>query len=101
VFELKSKKMINVEVFSSPGCSKCGHAKEVLRKLVEELGVDKIQWREVNILDELDHAVELGVMSTPSIVINSELVFASLPSAKKLRTELEDRLQQNSLEPQS
>lgn len=81
--------MIKVEVFSSPGCSKCGHAKEVLRKLVEELGGDKIEWREVNILDELDHAIELGVMSTPSIAINSELVFASLPSAKKLRAELE------------
>ena len=84
--------MIKVEVFSSPGCSKCGHAKDVLRKLAEALGDDKIQWREVNILDELDHAIELGVMSTPSIAINNELVFASLPSAKKLRSELESRL---------
>jgi len=81
--------MIKVEVFSSPGCSKCGHAKEVLRKLVKELGCDKIEWRDVNILDELDHAIELGVMSTPSIAINSKLVFTSLPSAKKLCAELE------------
>ena len=57
--------------------------------------VTKIQWREVNILDELDHAVELGVMSTPSIAIDGELVFSSLPSAKKLRTELESRLRLN------
>lgn len=83
---------INIEVFSSPGCGKCGHAKEVLRKLADELGGDKIQWREVNILDEMDHAVELGVMSTPSIAIDGELVFASLPSAKNLRAELESRL---------
>jgi len=88
--------MINVEVFSSPGCSKCGHAKDVLRKLVEELGGEKIQWREVNILDELDHAIELGVMTTPSIAINRELVFASLPSAKKLRAELEKQLAKES-----
>jgi len=27
---------IKVEVFSSPGCGKCGHAKEVLRKLADE-----------------------------------------------------------------
>lgn len=87
--------MIKVEVFSSPGCSKCGHAKDVLRQLVDELGGDKIQWREVNILDELDHAIELGVMTTPSIAIDSELVFASLPSAKKLRKELENRLSGN------
>ena len=84
--------MLKIEVFSSPGCSKCRHAKDVLKNLADELGGEKIQWREVNILDEMDYAVELGVLSTPSIAINNELVFASLPSAKKLRTELESRL---------
>lgn len=84
--------MLKIEVFSSPGCSKCGHAKDVLKKLADELGGEKIQWREVNILDEMDYAVELGVLSTPSIAINNELVFASLPSAKKLRAVLESRL---------
>lgn len=83
---------IHVEIFSSPGCSKCGHAKEVLRKMAEELGGDKVKWREVNILDEMDHAVELGVMSTPSIAIDGVLVFTSLPSVKKLRADLESRL---------
>jgi len=83
---------LNVEVFSSPGCGKCGHATTVLRKLAEELGGERITWREVNILDEMDHAVALGVLSTPSIAINNELVFTSLPSAKKLRSELLSRL---------
>jgi len=86
---------INVEVFSSPGCGKCGHAKDVLRSLVDEIGGDKINWKDVNILDDLDRAVELGVMSTPSIAIDDELVFSSLPSAKKLRDELENRLSLN------
>ncbi len=93
--------MLKIEVFSSLGCSKCGHAKEVLRNLADELGGDKIQWREVNILDEMDHAIELGVLSTPSIAINSELVFTSLPSAKKLRAELETRLQEINKETQA
>lgn len=84
---------IKVEVFSSPGCGKCGHAKDVLRSLVDEIGGDKINWKEVNILDDLDRAVELGVMSTPSIAVDGELVFSSLPSAKKLRAELEKRLE--------
>ncbi|MCF6256131.1 MAG: thioredoxin family protein [Gammaproteobacteria bacterium] len=83
---------IKVEVFSSPGCSKCSHAKSVLQKLVEEIGGDAIQWREVNILDELDYAVQLGVLSTPAIAIDDELVFVTLPSANKLRAELEGRL---------
>lgn len=84
--------MLKVEVFSSPGCSKCGHAKAVLKKIADELGPESIQWREVNVLDDLDYAVSLGVLSTPAIAINGELTFASLPSGKKLRQELENRL---------
>ncbi len=82
---------IKVEVFSSPGCSKCGHAKEVLRKLADELGRDQIDWREVNVLDEIDYAVELGVLSVPAIAIDGELLFSGLPSARKLRAVLEAR----------
>lgn len=83
---------IKVEVFSSPGCSKCAHAKDVLRKLVDEMGVDKIEWREVNILNDLDHAVALGVLSTPAIAIDDTLVFTSLPTVNKLRSELKSKL---------
>lgn len=83
---------IKVEIFSSPGCSKCSHAKAVLQKLAEDIGGDAIQWREVNILDELDYAVEMGVLSTPAIAIDGNLIFGSLPSATKLRVELEKRL---------
>ena len=82
---------VQVEVFASPGCSKCGHAKAVLRKLAEELGGERIRWREVNILEEMDHAVELGVMSTPAIAIDGELVFTGLPSKGKLEAELRSR----------
>ena len=82
---------INVEVFSSPGCGKCGHAKDVLRAIAQEMG-DEIEWREVNILDELDYAVRLGVMSTPAIAVNGKLVFTALPSAAKLRQALAQAL---------
>lgn len=85
---------IKVEVFSSPGCGKCGHAKALLRRLAEELGGGRVEWREVNVLDEIDYAVSLGVLSTPAIAVNGELVFTALPSAKKLRQTLEQKLQQ-------
>ncbi len=84
---------IKVEVFASPGCSKCGHAKHVLHTLANELGGDRVQWREVNILEELDHAVALGILSTPAIAIDGKLIFTGLPSTRKLRAELESRLQ--------
>ncbi len=88
-------KSITIEVFSSPGCSKCGHAKEMLHKVAEELDADCITWREVNILDELDYSVKMGVLSTPAIVIDNELVFSGLPSFKKLRAYLENKLELN------
>lgn len=84
--------VVQVEVFSAPGCGKCGRAKQVLRTVAAEFGAERIQWREVDILEELDHAVSLGVMSTPAIAINGELAFASLPSEKKLRQVLKNHL---------
>lgn len=83
---------IRIEVFASPGCSKCARAKEVLRELVEEIGGDTIKWREVSVVDELDYAVALGVLATPAIAVNSELVFTSMPSTRKLKAELLRRL---------
>lgn len=83
---------IKVEVFSSPGCGKCGHAKEVLRRLAEEIGGGLIEWREVNVLDEMDYAVRLGVLSTPAIAIDGNLTFTGLPSVRKLRSEFDRRL---------
>jgi len=84
--------MLEVEVFSSPGCGKCAHAKTVFKAVAEALGPDKVTWREVNILEEMDYAVDLGVMSSPAIAIDGVLVFTSLPSAAKLRAELARRL---------
>ncbi len=84
--------MIRLEIFSSPGCSKCVQAKAVLKEVVEVLGSDKVTWREVSILDEMDYAIDLGIMASPAIAIDGELVFTSLPSASKLRAEILRRL---------
>lgn len=84
--------MVKVEVFSSPGCGKCAQAKVMLRVVADALGEDKVSWREVNILEEMDYAVDLGIMSSPAIAIDGQLVFASLPSAGALRAELSRRL---------
>jgi hypothetical protein len=54
--------------------------------------VKDVEWRDVNILDDLDHAVELGVISIPSIVIDGELVFTSVPTVTQLRAALTARM---------
>lgn len=86
--------MLKVEVFSSPGCGKCAQAKDVLKDVADSLGTDKVSWREVNILDEMDYAVDLGVLASPSIAIDGKLEFTTLPSAARLRAELLRRLEQ-------
>lgn len=82
--------MTKVEVFTAPGCGKCGKAKHVLEAVVNEMGADKFSWREINILQEMDYAIELGVLSTPAIAINGELVFTALPSVKQMQQLLND-----------
>lgn len=84
--------VIKVEVFSSPGCGKCAQAVQVLRTVAEEVGPEKVQWRQVNILEELDHAVDVGVLTSPAIAVNDKLVFSGLPSLKQLREYLNQEI---------
>jgi len=56
---------MKVEMFYTPGCPECAAANARLRTAVQEV-VKDLEWYEVNVLDDLDHAVELGVMTLPS-----------------------------------
>lgn len=82
--------MTRVELFSVPGCSRCARTRDGLKAVARSL--DSVSWREVDILAELDYAVELGVLSTPAIAIDGVLVFPALPSADRLRDALLERL---------
>ncbi|MFQ5643698.1 MAG: thioredoxin family protein, partial [Thiogranum sp.] len=82
------------EVCTAPGCGKCGRAREVLKEIASTWTDADISWREVNILDELDYAVALGVLATPAIAIDGDLVFTSLPSERKLCQALRKRLEE-------
>jgi protein-disulfide isomerase len=83
---------IVVEVFSSPGCSKCARAKDEVVRFISERGDDAVELREVNVLEAIDRALQMGIMATPAIAIDGELVFRTLPREKALRAELEARL---------
>ena len=87
---------IKVEVFSTPGCSRCERDRESLRAVTRSFGESTVDWRDINVLDELDYAVELGVLVPPSMAIDGELVFPRLPSAEKLREELARRVRNRS-----
>ena len=84
---------IKIEVFFTPGCSNCDRARDSLKVVADGFGVHQVIWRDVNLLDELDYAVQLGVLTPPSMAIDGELVFAKLPNAARLREELSRRLE--------
>ena len=83
---------ILIEAFSAPGCAKCAKTRDALRSVAEELDKGRFEWRDVNVLEEMDYAVELGVMSPPSLAIYREIVFPALPTPERLRAELMKRL---------
>ena len=78
---------MKVELFYSPGCQECAAAQARLKAAAYE-AVPHIDWCELNVLDELDYAVELGVLTLPAIAINSKLVFSSLSTPQQLHKAL-------------
>ena len=83
---------ITIELFSASTCNRCGNAKKRIQMLIDELGDDRVKYRELDVLQELDYAVSLGILTTPSIAINGQLIFAGMPSIKRLNNELKSRL---------
>lgn len=81
---------MKVELFHAPGCSRCAAAREDL-KAAARTAVTELEWREINVLDEMDYAVDHGVLSLPAIVVDGELVFSSLPTPQQLRAALSRR----------
>jgi len=83
---------IIIELFSASTCQRCGNAKKRIQSLVKKLGDDRVVYRELDVLAELDYAVSLGVLTTPAIAIDGELIFAAIPSLKRLADELQHRM---------
>lgn len=81
---------MKVELFHAPGCGRCAAAREDL-KAAAQAAVTELEWREVNVLDEMDYAVDRGVLSLPAILVDGELVFSSLPTPQQLRVALTRR----------
>ena len=75
----------NVEIFTAPGCHKCGRSVALVESLHYELGGGAFDWRRVDVVAELDYAVEMGVRATPGITIDGRLVFTAQPTREKLR----------------
>ena len=74
---------MKIELFYAPGCDQCAAQRESL-KAAAHRAAPGVEWREVNVLENMAAAVELGVLTLPAMAIDGTLEFPALPNAKQL-----------------
>lgn len=81
---------MKVELFQTTGCKRCSAARDSLKSAAQQ-AVPGLTWRDIDVAQELDYAVELGVMSLPALAVDGQLAFSSLPTPAQLIAELARR----------
>jgi len=76
---------VNIELISTFSCRRCQKAQEKVQEMIKELNNESVFYHEVNVINHIDYAVQLGVLRTPAIAINGKLVFTSLPSMAQFK----------------
>ena len=84
--------MISIDVFVLPGCGRCLSGLAELKEIVQSFGPAAFRWEERNLLDNIEAAVQLGILSAPAIAVDGTLAFSSLPSPQQLRAALAIRI---------
>ncbi len=80
---------MKLSVFTGPNCPKCPPAKVLCKEVAAELGLD---YEEVNIEEKMIEALQLQIASTPSIVVDDEVIFRSItPEKQDLISEIQKR----------
>ena len=80
--------MVEIKVLG-PGCANCKKLEQITRKVVETLGADA----NVTKVTDYQEIVELGVMATPGLIINDEVVSSGrIPSETEVTTWVTDAL---------
>jgi thioredoxin 1 len=80
--------MVKIEIFTLPGCARCNAGLDALKEVATSFGPGAFAWEERNLLQNIDDAVRLGILSAPAIAVDGKLAFASLPSPQQLQAEL-------------
>lgn len=81
---------MKVELFHTAGCKRCSEAADALKAQARE-AVPGLVWRDVDVVQEIDYAVEVGVIALPALAVDGELAFSSLPTPAQLIGELKRR----------
>lgn len=80
---------MDLELFYSPYCRRCKAARQQLQKFLSVVGEPGLNYRERDVIKDLERAVELGVTATPALALNGKLVAAGAWRPEQLRALLE------------
>lgn len=86
---------MKIEVFYADGCGNCTVSRRELKEAVIAAFPIDAAWSEIDIVKNIDYAVELGVLTVPAVAIDGELVFAKLPTTQQMLSELTARAQRS------
>ncbi len=89
---MNTRRMVKVELFTADFCSRCAGARTALVEAIEDLGQEQFELRLLDVVEEIDHAVEVGVLATPAIAVDGELVHPARPTVDKFRVLLRNHL---------
>lgn len=83
-----------VEVLTSGGCPHCAKLKKQVKDVIADLDDQRVQYREVDIVEWIDYAVKLGVRRTPAVAVNGKLLAEAVPTEAQLRRAVRQYLNQ-------
>lgn len=81
---------MKIEVLHASGCASCRQELATLRQAAVDVD-PAVDWHELDILQAIDYAVELGVLKPPAVAIDGELVFPKLPQPAQLAAAMRAR----------
>jgi glutaredoxin len=90
---MEDYRVLELKVFTIPACSSCPAAKQVAFEVAQKYG---LAYREVNMntKEGLEEGLAHQIMSTPSIVLNDEVIVRGrLISKERLEEEVRKRLE--------
>lgn len=83
--------MRSLELIYSPYCAHCRTVRNRVTAWLKTIPAGVIGYRELNVLDHLDFAVEHGVTGTPTLLFDGRVVARGDISSKQLAQLLHER----------
>lgn len=80
---------MELEVVFVQGCGLCVAARRLAQRVAQEFGMS---FKETDFLRHSEQLLELGVETTPVILLDSQVIYRGLPSPGELRRVVGSRL---------